>query len=181
MSNLELQKKAENFIKEKKWDLHLIDLFLNTQHFSSWINRDNFEEYNFGLTDISFLEKEIELKHSKKNIEFLRAKFDDINFMIGGDFDSFSTPDDSYYAIQTVILYLEENIVMNIRYEQPNLDYLSLANQYKVWSVEEFHNHQSLNDLLTKTFESNKQQEKERNRNRTKERDNSYKDKFSFD
>ena len=66
MNNLELQKKAENFIKEKKYDLHLIDLFLNTQHFSSWINRDNFEEYNFGLTDISFLEKEIKLKNSKK-------------------------------------------------------------------------------------------------------------------
>ena len=47
MNNLELQKKAESFIKEKKWDLHLMNLFLNTQHFSSWMNRDDFDIYIF--------------------------------------------------------------------------------------------------------------------------------------
>ena len=90
MSNLELQKKAENFIKEKKWDLYLLELFFNTQSFSSLLEQNNFEEeFNFGFTDIFFLDKEIELKHSKKTITFLRAKFNDINFMIGGDLDSF--------------------------------------------------------------------------------------------
>lgn len=70
MSNLELQKKAENFIKEKKWDLHLLELFLNTQHFSTWINRDDFDDYNFGLKDITFKDKQIELKDSKKILHF---------------------------------------------------------------------------------------------------------------
>lgn len=70
MNNLELQKKAESFIKEKKWDLHLMNLFLNTQHFSSWMNRDDFDDYNFGLKDISLKDKEIELKNSKKIFNF---------------------------------------------------------------------------------------------------------------
>ena len=70
---------------------------------------------------------------------------------------------------------------MNIRYKEPNYDFSSLSSEYKIFSVEEFHNHQSLNDLLIKTSEANKQKEKERNRKRRIERDNSYKDKFSFD
>ena len=181
MNNLELQKKAESFVKEKKWDLHLMNLFLNTQHFSSWMNRDDFDDYNFGLKDISLKDKEIELKNSKKNLQFLKASFNDINFMIGGDFDSFILPDDSYCATQTVILCLEEEIVMNVRYESPNSDYSSLASEYKIRSVEEFHNHVLLHELLLQTYLANKQKIIQRNNKFNSERNKSYKDKFTFD
>lgn len=100
--------------------------------------------------------------------------------MIGGDFDSFSTPDDNYYAIQTVILCLEEGIVMNVRYEQPHTDY-PCASEFKVWSVEEFHNHVSLHELLLQTYLANKQKNIQRQNKSNSERDKSYKDKFSFD
>ena len=70
---------------------------------------------------------------------------------------------------------------MNVRYKEPHYDFTSLSSEYKIFSVEEFHNHQSLNDLLLKTSEANKQKDKERNRKRRKDIDDSYKDKFSFD
>lgn len=180
MNNIELKEKAESFIKEKKWDLYLIDLFLNTKHFSSWSQRDDFESYNFGLTDITFLDKEIELKHSKKIIKFLRAKFNDINFMIGGEHESMYTPDSSF-SLQTVILFIDEKLVMYVRYDEPDIDYSSLSSQYEVWSVEEFHNHTSIQELLSKTYLTNKQKTIERNNKFNSERDKSYKDKFSFD
>ena len=180
MNNLELQKKAENFIKEKKWDFYLVDLFLNTNHFHAWIKLAEFDDYNFGLINLSFSSKEISLKYGSKSIDFLHAKFEDINFSIGGYHDSISLPDDNLNLL-TVFLFIDEKIVMNIRYKEPNYDFSSLSSEYKIFSVEEFHNHQSLNDLLIKTSEANKQKEKERNRKRRIERDNSYKDKFSFD
>ena len=70
---------------------------------------------------------------------------------------------------------------MNIKYKEPDYDDSSLSSEYKVWSVEEFHNHQSLNDLLAKTSEANRQKRLESNRKDRIELDTSYKDKFSFD
>ena len=182
MSNLELQKKAENFIKEKKWDLHLIELFLNTLSFSSESKQNNFEQdINFGFTDIFFLDKEIELKHSKKIIHFLRAKFNDINFMIGGDIDSFISFDDSVVSKQTVILYIDEKLIMNIVYHSPNNTYGTLSNEYKFSSIEEFHNHVSIHELLLKTYLAKKQKNIQYQNKIKSEEDKIYKDKFSFD
>ena len=182
MNNLELKEKAESFIKEKKWNLHLLELFLNTQQFSSLMNRDNFdEEHNFGLTDIFFLDKEIELKHSKKIIHFLRAKFNDINFMIGGDLDSFISFDDSVRATLTIILYIDEKLIMNITYDSALETYGTISYQYKFSSVEEFHNHASIHELLLKTYLDHKQNLIQRQNKYNSERDNNYKDKFSFD
>ncbi len=180
MSNIDLQKKAENFIKEKKWDFYLIDLFLNTNHFHAWIKHDNFDDYNFGLSNLSFSSKEIVFKYDSKNIDFLHAKFEGINFSVGGYEESISLPDD-YLRLLTVFLFIDEKIVMNVRYKEPHYEYTSLSSEYKIFSVEEFHNHQSLNDLLSKTSEANKQKDKERDRKRRKDIDDGYKDKFSFD
>ena len=182
MSNLELQKKAENFIKEKKWNLHLLELFLNTQSFSSLLEHNNFEEeFNFGFTDIFFLDKEIELKHSKKTITFLRAKFNDINFTIGGDLDSFISFDDSVRATLTIILYIDEKLIMNITYDSQLETYGTISYPYKFSSVEEFHNHASIHELLLKTYLAHKQKLIQRQNKYNSERDNNYKDKFSFD
>ena len=180
MNNLELQKKAENFIKEKKWDFYLVDLFLNTNHFHAWIKLAEFDDYNFGLINLSFSSKEISLKYGSKSIDFLHAKFEDINFSIGGYHDSISLPDDNLNLL-TVFLFIDEKIVMNIRYKEPNYDFTSLSSEYKIFSVEEFHNHASIHELLLKTYLAHKQKLIQRQNKYNSERDNNYKDKFSFD
>jgi hypothetical protein len=100
--------------------------------------------------------------------------------MIGGSDETIYTPDSSS-NLQSVILFIDEKIVMYVRYEEPCVDYSSLASEYKVWSVEEFHNHSSIQELLLNTYLANKKKTSQRISKFNNEQDKSYKDKFSFD
>ena len=180
MNNLELQTQAVELIKKNKWDFHLIKLYFNTNHFKEWMKHDNFTELNFGLKNISFEQRKIEILIGQKEINFLKAKFNDINFMIGGCDELISLEDDTL-SLQHIILYIDEKIVMKVQFTLRNMEGYFLPESYSIFSVKEFHNHRLINDLLIKTSEANRQKRLERNRKDRIELDNSYKDKFNLD
>ncbi len=170
MINSELQAKAKSLIKQNKWDLYLIELYLNSRHFNHWKHRDDFDEYNFGLVNVSEVSKNN--FYGKESVQFLKATFDDINFMIGniGDSDP------------TVILYIDEKIVMNCRYVYHADEMCTFQpTDHKLISVEEFHSNVKINELLTRTSSAYKKKENERRQKNKEKIDKSYDGKFTFE
>ena len=158
MSNLELQRKAENLIKDKKWDFYLIDLFLHLRHLSSTIKKNVYS----GYTKVSF--------------DVIEESFKDINFQIGG-FNNITSED----YLQSVVLYIESKLVMHIQYKLENSAEWFETHKYKIVSVEEFHNDSKINELLVgchKSFEQKILNDKHQQRIAN---DMRYKNKFTFD
>jgi hypothetical protein len=170
MTNSELREKAKKLIKENKWDLYLIELYLNSRHFNSWKQRDDFDQYNFELLNISKLIKENIC--GKESVEFLTATFNEINFMIGnvGESDP------------TIILYIDEKIVMHCRYVYHADEMCTFQpKDHKLFSVEEFHSNPKIEQLLSGTSNAYKKSERERNQKNKQKFDESYDGKFTFD
>jgi hypothetical protein len=170
MSNSELRAKAEKLIKENKWDLHLIELYLNSRHFNSWKQRDDFDQYNFGLINICQISKENVF--GKDSVKFLTATFNGVNFMIGNVAES----------DPTVILYIDEKLVMHCRYVYHADEMITFQpKDHKLISVEEFHSNPKIEKLLTETSIAYKNKERERNQKNRKKLDESFDGKFTFD
>ena len=70
---------------------------------------------------------------------------------------------------------------MNITYRSVHGTSDTISYGYSFPSVEEFHNHASIHELLLKTYLAHNQKLIQRQNKSNSERDNSYKDKFSFD
>jgi hypothetical protein len=170
MTNSELRAKAEKLIRENKWDLFLIELYLNSRHFNSWKQRDDFDQYNFGLLNISKISKEN--INGKKSVEFLAATFNEVNFMIGnvGESDP------------TVVLYIDEKLVMNCSYVYHADEMCTFQpKDHKLISVEEFHSNPKIEKLLSDTSIAYKNKEHERNQKNKKKLDESLNGKFTLD
>jgi hypothetical protein len=158
MNNLEHQKKAENLIKEKKWDFYLIDLFLRLRHLPSSNQKIVYSGY------------------TKKYFDVHQESFKNINFEIGGFVDI--TYDGHF---QSVVLYINTKLVLHVKYQLPESAEYFESDKYKVYSVEEFHNDSVINELLIESHESFRQKRlHESNQRRIKE-EMLLKNKFTFD
>jgi len=159
MSNLELKKKAENLIKDKKWDFYLIYLFFYTKT----------------VTD-SNIQKKVYSGYTKKTFHVSQESFNNINFEIGGFVD---ISEDGYF--QSVVLYINSKLLLHIKYELvESAEYFEI-DKYKIYSVEEFHNDSLIDDLLIRYYKYFEQKKIQNEHEQRITNDMKYKNKFTFD
>jgi hypothetical protein len=182
--NLELKEKARTYVKEKRWDYLLVNAYLETKYFTSWSKDDEFdfeENTNFGLTNISSEIRTLECGYKKnENNEFLVANFNDIKFKIGGFRDTTYMPDGDAYTTLSVVLLIDEIVVLSIRYSE-EADDPYRASDYRLVSVEELHSNKNITNLLEGIENSISKKKEKDNLKRKIHENNSYEGKFTFD
>jgi hypothetical protein len=182
--NLELKEKAKKFVIEKRWDYLLVNTYLETKYFYSWSKDDEFDfekETNFGLTNISSEIRILECGYKKNdNNDFLVASFNDINFKIGGFRDTSYMPDGDAYTTLSIVLLIDEKVVLSIRYSEESDDPYR-ANDYRLVSVEELHSSEKITKLLVGIEIAIDEKKEKENLKRKHEENNSYEGKFTFD
>lgn len=173
-NNLELQGKALKYVGEKRWDYLLALTFLQIRNYPSWSQRDDFEtDWNIGLTSITSENRLIETGYDKRNADFIRARYQEIDFSVGGAKD--------YGTSYTEVLSLrvEDKTVITIKYYLGDMDFLHASN-YEMLSVEELHVDQKIDELLLGIESLIKEHNKRRNNNEAKRRNQQYEGRFSF-
>jgi hypothetical protein len=180
--NLELKEKAKQYVKEKRWDYLLVNAYLETKHFIYWSRRHDFEEkWNIGLTNISSEIRTLECGYKKnENNEFLVANFNNIKFKIGGLRDTTYMPDGDAYTTLSIVLLIDEKVVLSARYSEDADDPLR-ARDYGIVSVEELHSIPEISELLEGIARAVDEKNERDELKRKKEEDNSYDGKFTFD
>lgn len=182
--NLELKEKARKFVKEKRWDYLLVNAYLETKYFTSWLKDDEFdfeENTNFGLTNISSEVRTFEFGYKKnENNEFLVANFNDINFKIGGFRDTTYMPDGDAYTTLSIVLLIDDKVVLSLRYSE-DADDPYQASDYSLVSVEELHSNEKITKLLEGIENAIEEKKEKENLKRKNEENNSYEGKFTFD
>ena len=180
--NIELKEKARRYVKEKRWDYLLAIAYLETKYFTSWSKRDDFEEqWNIGLTNISSEIRTLECGYKKnENNEFLVANFNDIKFKIGGFRDTTYMPDGDAYTTLSIVLFIDEKVVLSIRYSE-DADDPYRASDYSIVSIEELHSNPKINILLEGIEKTVYEKEERDKLKRKHEENNSYEGKFTFD
>jgi hypothetical protein len=180
--NLELKEKAKTYAKEKRWDFLLVNAYLETKYFTSWSKRDDFEEqWNIGLTNISSEMRTLECGYKKnENNEFLVANFNDIKFKIGGFRDTTYMPDGDAYTTLSIVLLIDEKVLLSIRYSE-DADDPYRASDYSIVSVEELHSNPKISKLLEGIEKAGDEKNIRDKLKRKHEENNSYEGKFTFD
>lgn len=149
MNNLELQKKAEKFVTEKKWDDLLIEAFIELQHYPSWSKRYDFEsKLNIGVTNVGVEKKQLDTEIINDYADFCVCEFANLKFKIGGNRKFISMPDGDFSIYQAVELYLDDRRVLSLLYYAKNDDPI-LATDFKLTTVAELHNDVRIEKLLT--------------------------------
>jgi hypothetical protein len=180
--NLELKEKARTYVKEKRWDYLLVNAYLETKYFTSWSKRDDFEEqWNIGLTNISSETQTLVCGYKKnENNEFLVANFNDIKFEIGGFRDTAYMPDGDAYTTLSIVLLIDEQVVLSIRYSE-DADDPYRASDYNIVSVEELHSNLKISELLEGIEKAVYEKDERDKLKRKHQENNSYEGKFTFD
>jgi hypothetical protein len=180
--NLELKEKAKKYVKEKRWDYLLVNAYLETKHFTSWSRRHDFEEkWNIGLTNISSEIRTLECGYKKnENNEFLVANLNNIKFKIGGLRDTTYMPDGDAYTTLSIVLLIDEKVVLSFRYSVDADDPFS-ARDYGIVSVEELHSAPEISELLEGIEKAVDEKNDRDELKRKQEENNSYEGKFTFD
>ena len=175
----ELKTKAKNLMIENKWDDLLIDAFLTTKHFVAWSKRDDFDEcWNVGIKNVKGVQRNIDVSYINDETEFLSGELNGIHFQLGGVIQYLSMPDGDSFVTENLSLFIDDKRVIAVQYIMKGDGIL--PDDYSLFSVEEFHNHQSIEPLLSgirvgKLEQKQKSRERERIENETK-----YQGKFSF-
>lgn len=180
MSNIDLQKKALQFIKEKGWDSLLVSAFLEVKHYPSWALRDDFEEkWNIGVKNVRGETKFLKVGYGGEDVRFCVGEIAGIAFKIGGDLVFSTMPDGELFVTLPLELYLDDKKVMAVRYVADSSDPI-LDSDFSLLSIEEFHNDDRI-DTLLKEISRAKHQLKERRRlSDLAEKESNLEGKFTF-
>ncbi len=176
----EMMEKAKQVMIEKKWDVLLMDAYLTTKHFVAWSVRDDFDEsWNVGIKNVKGVKRNIDVSYINEETEFLTGEFNGIYFELGGVTNYSSMPDGDSFITTNLSLFIGDKRVLAVRYTIDR-DEAYFFDGYSLLSVEEFHNHQSIDSLLNsirlgKLEQERKSKERDRLKNEKK-----YDGKFSF-
>ena len=178
--NLELAKKALDYVKSRRWDYLLVHAFLAIEHYHAWSERDDFEDkLNIGLKNISSEKRLLVCDYLKQETQFLKATYNNINFEIGGFSHSSSMPDGEYFVTFACSLLIDDKVVLNAMYNERGMD-AYFANDYWISSVQELHVDKRIDELLVgieSLITQHKIREKER---QTAAENQKYEGKFTF-
>jgi hypothetical protein len=180
MNNLELQKKAEKFVTEKKWDDLLIEAFIELQHYPSWSKRNDFEsKLNIGVMNVGVERKQLDTEIINDYVDFCVCEFTNLKFKIGGKRKFISLPDGDFSIYQAVELYLDDRRVLSLLYYAKNDDPI-LATDFKLITVAELHNDVRIEKLLTELSKAIKTKFAKLKADAIEIHNNKLKDKFTF-
>lgn len=178
--NLELAKKALNYVKERRWDYLLVHTFLAVKHYPSWSENADFEERtNIGLKDISSKKRLLVCKYLKKETEFVKATYKDIVFEIGGFSHSSSMPDGEYFVTFACSLLIDEKVALTAMYSERDMD-AYFAKDFSISAVEELHVDKKIDELLVGIESLIAQREIREKERQTKMENQKYEGKFTF-
>jgi len=176
------KKKAKSFLEINGISKLLINAYLEIQHYGSWVINQKNKDWNIGLTKIKN-EKLNSIKIKQRDpysIDLVSAQLLDIDFKIGGYRYSISAPfGDDYWIYQVVLFYIGDKLVIEAEYEDTGRDY-SLPSDYKLVSVEEFHNQPEIMILLSEIDRLIVYKEKAEEQKEIDKLEEKYKDKFTF-
>ena len=176
--NLELKKKALDYVKDRRWDYLLVHAFLAIKYYPSWSTNDDFEEkHNIGLKNISSVNRTLVCAYLKEETQFVKATYKDIVFEIGGFSHRSWVPDgDVTFACS---LLIDEKVVLTAEYSERDMD-AYFAGDYSISSVEELHVDKRVDELLVgieRLITQHRAREEER---QTKVKNQKYAGKFTF-
>jgi len=175
-----LQEKAKKIMVERKWDILLIEAYLTTKHFVAWSQREDFEEcWNVGIRSLKGVRRNIDVSYIRQETEFVSGEFNEINFQLGGVNDYSSMPDGDSFNTTNIALFIDSKRVLAVRYVMKNYEAYS-PQDYSLLSVEEFHNHPSIEPLLGGIHFEKLQQEIKRKEREKIEEEKKYAGKFTF-
>lgn len=180
MSIEEMREKAKRLMIERNWDSLLIEAYETTKGFVGQSVREDFEsELNIGVSNIKGLKRNIEVSYGLVETEFLTGTIANINFQLGGAFDYSDEPDGDALTTAYISLFIDEVRVLAVCFSFDCYEADS-SKQFSLRSVEEFHQHPSIEPLLQSIHAGKLEQEqKQRLQAKTKE-DLKYAGKFTF-
>lgn len=180
MSNIELQKKALQFLKDKGWDHLLIKAYLEVQYYPSWSTRDDFEKsWNIGLKNVRGEERHLRVGYGGEDVVFCVGELNGIQFKIGGGLVFSSMPDGESYVTLPLELHLDNKLVLAVRYVADDSDPI-LPSDYSLVTVEEFHNDDRINVLLQEISLAIEHKNESKRLNDLKNKEASLEGKFTF-
>ena len=176
----ELKEKAKQAIIERKWDVLLMGAYLTTQHFVAWSKRDDFDEcWNVGIRNVKGIKKSVDVSYVKDEAEFLLGELNGIHFQLGGVTNYYSMPDGHSFNTTNLSLFIDDKRVLAVQYTMDR-DEAYLPEDYSLVSVEEFHNHESIDALLNSIKLGKLEQERKSKERKRLENEKKYEGKFSF-
>jgi len=175
VSNLELQAKAEEYVKQRGWDSLLIQAQLEVQHYHAWCKREDFDDtLNIGVENISANVRDINFGSTHKTTTFTCGFFGGVWFELGSATNYWE------FGISKIVdLYVDQKKVLSIKYwarhEDPFFDY-----DWYMASVEEFHLTEKIGLLLSQIYNAIPAKDQRREDKIRLEQESKLVGKFSF-
>jgi hypothetical protein len=154
MSVEELKEKAKKYFEDEGISKALIQTYYELRHYSTWDKNQPNKDWNIGVENIE--EEKIDLiKDSKKRHSdwLMSGVIENIQFKIGGyNYSTFYDIEDYISSYAVVRFYLANRLVIEATYENLRVDLYDVDyyTQYRLKSVEEFHNQPEIKILLSK-------------------------------
>lgn len=175
ISPSELQEKAERLLSERGWDQFLARVSYEAKGFAS-----PQVDFDIGLSNARRIEKTLQVGCVKEQAQFLCATFECINFEIGTYTSLGSFPDGETYRSEYVELIIADKTVLAVRYSVSTGELFTNYQNYRISSVEEFHDEETIEPLLRGLYERLLQRERHFEKHREELRQNKLRGKFTF-
>ncbi|MFM0045703.1 hypothetical protein [Paraburkholderia sediminicola] len=182
MSVEEAKKRALAIVREKGLDVALITAYLETRHYPSWSQRDDFAKYNIGLSGISGGPMPVTVGFTRGNGRAVTAELDGNVFTLRGvwylpmSFDS----SDAATVYEGVEMLLDDDVVLACVYLARDHE-ACIPAQFSMVSVEAYHSSPTAEQLLAKISDLVKTHKAKQAAERQAAETEKYRGKFSFD
>ncbi len=148
MSYEEEKEKAKRFLTDRKWDVYLVEAYLNLRQYPFLRGRFDFEDaLNIGVTNVSGVKTRVEVGSVKGEVTATQCEFNGVRFLIAGESSFSALPNDELLCTLGVCLFLGEQRAMAVEYRFPGAG-ASRASDHTLLEVEELHASARLEALL---------------------------------
>lgn len=164
-NHVKRKKKVLNYLKERRWDTLLLSVYKEIRSMFVWGKENDLENgLHIGLSDVSKTKKIIDCSGEMREINFMKARIVNIEFMIGDE-----STTNQFGTMLTIFLLINNRCHVIAKYIDDNL-----------FDVEEFHESEEIETVLRGLEGGIRQRRLKEVREEWEKKESVYKDKFTF-